>query len=148
MTNWVGEYRATRARISDLVGSLDESLATTRVPACPDWCVRDVMAHLVGMAAALGAGNFPAGDNQAWIDSLVGARRDCTLAELVAEWAACADAIDAFVASLGPGAGQLVLDAVAHEHDIRHAVGRPGARDSSSVIACAEAMSTILRADL
>jgi hypothetical protein len=37
---------------------------------------------------------------------------------------------------------------VAHEHDIRHALGRPGARDASGVVACAVAMSRILEADL
>lgn len=148
MTDWVGEYRATRGRITALAAELDEQDATTRVPACPDWCVRDVLAHLVGMAAALGSGDFPSGDNQAWIDALVDKRRDRSLGELVDEWHECADAIDTFLGNLGPGGGQLVYDAVSHEHDIRHAVGRPGARDSSSVVACADAMSMLLAADL
>lgn len=148
MTDWVGEYRATRGRITDLVARLDHDDATARVPACPDWCVRDVVAHLVGMAAALGSGDFPSGDTQAWIDAIVDKRRDRSLDDLVAEWHACADAIDAFLANLGPGGGQLVYDAVAHEHDIRHAVGRPGTRDSSSVLACADAVSMLLAADL
>ena len=29
--------------------------------------------------------------------------------------------------------GQLIADAVTHEHDLRHALGRPGARDSDAL---------------
>ena len=37
------------------------------------------------------------------------------------------------IPSFGPVAGQMVGDAVTHEHDIRDALGAPGARDSDAV---------------
>jgi hypothetical protein len=49
---------------------------------------------------------------------------------------------------MGDYAGQLVYDAVAHEHDIRLALGRPGQRDSSGVTASALAISAMLADDL
>jgi hypothetical protein len=41
-------YAGCRARITDLVGGLDEERASTMVPTCPDWSVHDVVAHLSG----------------------------------------------------------------------------------------------------
>jgi hypothetical protein len=41
-----------------------------------------------------------------------------------------------------------VYDAVAHEHDVRLALGRAGERDSSGVLASTVAMSDLLAADL
>jgi uncharacterized protein (TIGR03083 family) len=148
--DWVGEYRAARARIAEVVRGIeeDERGAATPVPACPDWTVRDLLAHLTGMAAALGSGSFPSGDVQAWLDELVASRQDRTVAELLDEWERAAPAIEAFLAGMGAGGGQLVYDVVAHEHDLRMALGRPGARDSSGVVACSAAVSMLLERDL
>lgn len=148
-TDWPREYAATRARVRALLDGATDAEAATPVAACPAWQVRDVVAHVGGLASALGSGKGPAGgDVQAWIDALVDERRGRPLAELLDEWDAAGPAIDAALAAMGPGGGQLVYDAVAHEHDIRHALGRPGERDSTGVRACADAMSMLLARDL
>lgn len=139
MTDWANEYRHTRERIAGLLDARPQADFHRIVPACPDWTVHDVVAHMSGLAFALGNGHLPGADLQGWIDSLVDARRGATMADLLAEWRAA----DAAVAS-----GQLVYDAVAHEHDIRHALGEPGARDTSSVVASLEPMTTLLARDL
>jgi uncharacterized protein (TIGR03083 family) len=146
--DWVGEYQATRGRICDLVADLHETEARAPVPPCPAWTVHDVLAHVTGLASALGNRQLPSGDQQTWLDGLVEQRRGRSVGELVDEWQAAGAAIDAFLAGMGAGGSQLVYDAVSHEHDIRLALGRPGARDSSGVHACAEAMSRLLAADL
>jgi len=39
-------YHDTRERLVVLLSQLDEAALATRVPACPAWLVRDVVAHL------------------------------------------------------------------------------------------------------
>lgn len=146
--DWAAEYAATRARVAALLTAVEPADAERVVPPCPEWRVKDCLAHLAGMAAALGAGDLPSGDVQAWLDGLVEDRRDRTVAELLAEWDAAAPAIEAFLARMGPGGAQLVYDACAHEHDLRLALGRPGERDSSTVLACAHGVSLLLGRDL
>jgi uncharacterized protein (TIGR03083 family) len=146
--DWVGEYRAARGRITELAAGLDAGELATTVPACPAWTVHDTIAHVAGIAVAVTSGDFPSGDQQAWLDGLVDKRRGRPTADVIAEWNDAADATDAFLTNMGAAGGQMVYDVVAHEHDIRQALGRPGARDTSGVVASAEAMSRILEADL
>ena len=115
-------YHATRGRITDLVSGAREDVV---VPACPDWTVHDVVAHVSGMADALTSGSFPGEDRQGWIDGLVVERRDVALDDLLERWDGCADATTQFVDG---GAGLLFADLVVHEHDLRGALDRPGAR--------------------
>ena len=146
---WPVVYAATRARVSALLADAGVDDASATVPACPAWTVRDVVAHVGGLAVALSTGAGPgAGDVQGWLDALVDARRDRSLAELLDEWQRASAGIEVTLTHMGAGGGQLVYDVVAHEHDIRHALGRGGARDSTSVVACATAMSALLARDL
>jgi uncharacterized protein (TIGR03083 family) len=146
--DWAGEYGATRARIRVLLDEVGEAAAVAPVPPCPGWTVQHVVAHLTGLAVALGSGQGPSGDLQSWLDEMVEERQGRTLASLFDEWAAAGPAVEARLAAMGAGAGQLVYDAVAHEHDIRLALGRPGARSSSGVTACAQAATVLLARDL
>jgi uncharacterized protein (TIGR03083 family) len=146
--DWVAEHRGARQRVRALTLDLADGGRSAPVPPCPEWTVHDVVSHVVGMSVALGRGEFPGGDVQGWIDALVVARRDCSTADVLGEWDAASDEVDAFVAGMGSGAGRLVYDVVAHEHDIRLALGLPGERDSSGVHASAVAMSDLLVADL
>jgi len=115
-------YHATRGRIADLVTGAGEDVV---VPACPAWTVHDLIAHTSGLAEALTSGSYPGPDRQAWIDGIVADRGDVPVDELLARWDACADATSQFVDG---GAGQLFADLVIHEHDLRGALRRPGAR--------------------
>jgi uncharacterized protein (TIGR03083 family) len=147
--DWAAEYAAARARIRIFLDEAGEAVADAPVAPCPGWTVRHVLAHVTGLAVALASGRGPGGaDLQAWLDGLVDERADRTLDELLTEWAAVGPAIDAYVAGMGAGGGQLVYDVIAHEHDIRLAAGRPGARASSGVVACAAAASMLLARDL
>jgi uncharacterized protein (TIGR03083 family) len=123
-------YHATRTRITELARDLDDATLATTVPACPDWTVHDLVAHCVGIPEALSQGNGPAGDLQEWLDSLVEERRGVPVPELLERWEACAPAASTVVDG---GGSQLLIDVVSHEHDLRGAIGRPGARGSAEV---------------
>lgn len=134
------EYREARARIRALCeGLADEQLATT-VPACPDWTVYDVLAHLAGNAAEPVSGNIPGDDIQAWTDAAVETRKDAPLKALLDEWDEAGPAFEDIIEQFGTALRNVVYDAVTHEHDIRHALGQPGERDSSGMEVVLEAL--------
>ena len=140
----VAHYQATRRRIVDHVTPLTDADALVMVPACPEWTVHDAVAHVTGIAADLGAGRMPGANTQAWIDGHVADRKHHPLGLLIDEWLA-AD-VEGFI--LKSGSGQLLLDICAHEHDICHALGTPGDRQSDAVNACVPALCELLRKDL
>lgn len=143
------EYADCRARVRALLADVDEGAAATVVPACPDWTVHDLCAHLAGVPAALVArDNPPPGDNQDWVDAHVAARTDRPLAEVLDEWDEVGPAFEGIMRKVPRAFGGLVYDAVAHEHDLRGALGRPGARDSDGVLASVEILVGMVERDL
>ncbi len=56
-------YEETRERVSALVG---DTPGDTRVPACPEWTVTDVAAHLAGLAGDWRHGNLAAYASEPW----------------------------------------------------------------------------------
>jgi len=127
MTDYAVGYRAVRARMIGLVGDATSDDLARPVAACPRWTVHDLVAHGVGIPEALAAGDFPTGDLQSWLDGLVAARRDVPVPELCDRWTALDDGLTPILA----GGGLLLADLHAHEHDLRGALGRPGARDAA-----------------
>ncbi len=125
-------YRAVRERMIELATSADP---TTSVPACPQWTVRELVAHVTGVAADVVAGRTDGAGSEAWVDAQVTTRADRTLEEIVGEWTVVGPQVDEICAALGDGLAQLVFDAVSHEHDLRHALGCPGGRDGALDIA-------------
>jgi uncharacterized protein (TIGR03083 family) len=124
-------YGEGRRRISDLVSGLDGEQA---VPTCPQWSVADVVAHLTGVCADIVAGNLAGVASEPWTAAQVVARRGRDLDALLAEWSEVGPQAET-VAEHFPGqsGAQWVADLTTHEHDIRTALGRPGARDSAGV---------------
>lgn len=120
------------------------------MPACPGWTVRDVLAHVTGIAADAAQGRYFSGAADAWRDerlaqardaytaAQVAARRDRPVAALVAEWAGWAAVLEPMLAGVAPlpagSPGWLrsapVADLAVHLHDVRGALARPGDRDA------------------
>jgi uncharacterized protein (TIGR03083 family) len=147
--DYADEYAAARVSVRGLLTDLDDRSAVTVVPACPDWTIHDLCAHLVGVPAALVArDNPPQGDNQPWVDRQVAERSDRSVAELLDEWDAVGPDFERIMRKLPHAFGGLVYDAVAHEHDLRGALGRPGERDSAGVWASLEVMVPMVERDL
>lgn len=127
-------YVDLRTRVVELLRSLPESAGDLLVPHCPGWTVRDLASHLAGVPEDILAGRMEGVTTEAWTQSQVERHRGQSLATIAADWAATAPGIDPLLPHVPPPTNsQLVFDAVTHEHDLRHAIGRPGARDSAAV---------------
>jgi uncharacterized protein (TIGR03083 family) len=127
-------YREVRAAVLDLVDGLDDLAAARPVPACPEWTVKDVVAHLVGVQADILEGRLDGVATDPWTARQVAERADRSLAEVVEEWRARAPDLDILLDALGEAIDpRLALDAWTHEQDLRHALDRPGGREGPSV---------------
>ena len=127
-------YHELRLRTSDLVRATDPDAMDAIAPATPEWRVRDLLAHLVGVTADATNGRLEGVATDPWTAAQVDARRDASIADLLAEWddygAQFEGALEALPSAIG---GQAVFDAVTHEADMRHALARPGERTCDGV---------------
>jgi hypothetical protein len=107
------------------------------VPATPAWSVRDVLAHVVGLAADLNAQRFPetadaAGD--AWTARQVERGRGRPIDDLCKEWDREAPVFEEGLRLFGYEMGShFVADLHAHYQDVRGAVGAPPETDELTV---------------
>ena len=131
-------YEETRTRVVGLIrdpgGDVAASAAAVAVPACPSWSVRDVLAHVTGLYSDIVSGNIGGAATDAWTAAQVEARRSMTIDELLAESDEVGPKLAAMIDDFpGRYGAQVVADLAVHEHDIRGALGRPGARRSGAV---------------
>ena len=122
MTELFPVYDATRTRMLELARSVGPGALTATVPACPDWTALQLITHCVSMPAALGAGDFPTGDLNEWIDKILTDRSGASLDELAVEWIGANETINGMVSG---GGAVLFDDLVVHEHDLRAALSAP-----------------------
>ncbi len=135
-------YRDTQERI---LGVIADTRAGWRapVPACPGWTVRDVVAHLTAVAEEWADGTLAGpptdAETAAQIARFGGHGHD----DIVAAWTTAAERLgrQAETAGVTPPLG----DITCHEHDIRAAHRRPGARDSQAVWWTSDQLLTMLR---
>lgn len=127
-------YEALRIRVVALIQDTETARLEQIAPATPQWRVRDVFGHMVGVGDDVVNGRLDRIASDEWTAAQVDRRRDVPVGELVDEWAAVGPAFEQMLgAAPEPIAGQAVFDAVTHEHDIRQAIGCPGARDAECV---------------
>ncbi|BDX31962.1 hypothetical protein TUM20985_25090 [Mycobacterium antarcticum] len=135
------QYQKTRERVVGLLADPDADW-TAPVATCPGWSVRDVVAHLAAVAEDISAGTLTGAPTDEQTAAQV-ARFDGHDHEgIVAAWTAAAGRLDRNAAA--SGVAPPLADAVCHEHDVRHALGRPGARDSDAVWSATEQLLTML----
>ena len=127
-------YRGCRERVTEMVTGLADDDLARRVPACPDWTVRDLTAHIIGVAADLSVGNLEQMGAHEWTSAQIAKRKDHSVTDLIEEWTKLAEEVEPTADLIPPGAAQMLVgDAVTHEHDMRGALNRPGARDTDAV---------------
>ncbi|HWL66732.1 MAG TPA: maleylpyruvate isomerase family mycothiol-dependent enzyme [Actinomycetota bacterium] len=130
MSDYVASYVGARERISELARGAGEDELQLKVPACPDWTVRELVSHLVGVATDSVAGEIENLGNESWTTKHLEDRKGRSIDELIAEWEKAAVTLDAALADIHPAlAGGLIGDVITHEHDLRGALDKPGARD-------------------
>ena len=130
----VDAYRDLRDRMTDLLEQMDPSQADLVVPATPEWRVRELMAHVVGVTADVAAGRLEGAGSDPWTAVQVEQRAGRSIGELLDEWRSGAPDFDAAVLASDPArVAQALFDASTHEHDLRGALQQPGARDSDAL---------------
>lgn len=119
-------YRECRERITEMVRAAGPSAEQTRVPACPDWTAKDLVAHLTGVCADILQGRLEGVGTDEWTAAQVEARRSRGVEEVLGEWEEVGAQIDALLPSFPEwAANQTVFDTLSHEHDLADAFGLP-----------------------
>lgn len=146
-------YEATRKEIASFVSTLSEDELARRVPATPDWTIRDVISHLTGDVVSTVDGDFPReffasfGSDEGiaklneWTDRQVRERRGRRLQEVLDEWESATPELLPRIRGEEPWpdpmmtfAGHiLVTDIAIHQQDIYGALGILRDRDSAAV---------------
>jgi hypothetical protein len=137
-------YGETRARVEAMVTGVDDAALKTVVETCPDWSVRDVVAHLAAVAEDVASGRLgPALPTDEETAAQVARFENHDAKQILSAWAEAAGKLDRLAATTGlkPPVG----DVASHEHDVRGALGQPGARDSAAVWYSSDQVLTILR---
>ena len=122
-------------RVAGLVRSLDDDQLARIVPACPEWTVKELVAHLTGVAADSLNANVAEMGKADWTQSQVDARKDKPLEDILAEWQGVTEVIAKALDDLHPTlSSALIGDLVTHEHDLRNAVDNRDERDCDGVV--------------
>ncbi|MFK0292910.1 maleylpyruvate isomerase N-terminal domain-containing protein [Streptomyces sp. NPDC090442] len=117
-------YRASFHRIRSVVGRLPAQRFDARVPACPEWSVRDLLAHLVGVAADHVTGRLDGAPGPLWTHRHVREHRRLAPAILMDRWQELATDLGPLLSGAEPRT-TLVHDIVQHEADLLAATGGP-----------------------
>jgi uncharacterized protein (TIGR03083 family) len=136
-------YQETRERIIALVTGLDDAAWSTAVATCPGWSVRDVVAHLAAVAEDWARGRLTGPPTDEETAAQIARFGGYDAAQILAAWTDAAAQLDHMAETTGvePPLG----DIICHEHDLRGAIGRPGARDSAAVWYISDRLLTNLR---
>ncbi len=113
------------------------------VPCCPGWTARDVLSHVAGIPDDVFAGRIDGVATDPWTAAQVERNRSLGVEELLGRWDGQAAQFAELMQSLDQH--RPPIDCHAHEHDIRHALDRPGNRDSEIIVDAATAMLASLR---
>jgi uncharacterized protein (TIGR03083 family) len=131
-------YRAVQDSMIELYSSLSAEETMRLVPTCPEWTVKDVLAHVVGIGSDFRADRREGSGGEAWTTAQVKVRAESDVDEILAEWADLGGFMDEFFEANEDMAWALVADLVTHEHDVRLALDRPGDRTGAAVSASAQ----------
>jgi len=133
-TEVVQAYIKFRDRIVSLIRGIPETQASLSVPLCPNWKVSSLISHIVGIPEDILAGRMEGVATDAWTQAQVDRHEGESLSRLADIFLSTAAEFDVVLPHIpSPVNSQLVMDAITHEHDLRHAVGRVGAQDSTAV---------------
>lgn len=153
MPDLAAAYEETRRAMIEIARGLTPDEQGTRVPACPDWNVRQLIAHVTSIARAVANGRVPADLNLiAFWDDVVAVRRETfvdeglaaleglSLDEVVKVWEETSPVLEAMMRGERPWPDGTIpfpewvvlTDLSVHHHDLRGALGRPGDRDSQA----------------
>jgi uncharacterized protein (TIGR03083 family) len=126
-------YCELRKRVTELCTGLSAEQWEQKTPHCPDWTVRETLAHLAGVVDDGINGNLEGVATEPWTAAQIAKRADKSGPEILEEWNTWAPFVEDRATNVGLGFAQMVFDAATHEHDLRFALAKPGARDSEAL---------------
>lgn len=127
-------YTELFERVSKLIEDEPESITCVMVPHCPKWTVKCVLSHMIGVPEDVLLGQMDGVTTEAWTQRQVDRHTEQSKNELLAIWSNTFENFKALLLKIPqPTISQFVFDQVTHEHDIRHAISQPGARDSRAI---------------
>lgn len=130
----VDAYIALRRRVIDLIRSVPDEDSVRVVPSCPAWTTSALVAHMMGVNEDILAGRMEGVTTDAWTQAQVDRHTGESLRQLADGWESIAADFDVLLPHIPtPVNSQLVMDAVTHEHDLRHALGSTDGRESDAV---------------
>ena len=121
-------YRLAHSSFHDLAVTLSADDWSTQVPCTPEWTARDVLSHVSGIPDDAFAGRMEGAPGEEWTAAQVERNRDASVDELLDRWAQQASGFGDVIESMGET--RPPFDLHSHEHDLRHALGRPGGRSN------------------
>ena len=151
MTAMDARYAEAKTAMLEQVGPPDSPAWSKAVPATPAWAVRDVVAHVTGLAVDAAAGKLPGDLNlleqfrdpdvvaarDEFADGQVLRRDESSPEDLLSEWAAAEEPL--FARLRGENGGLpfgfdvvLTTDLCVHTDDVANALGLPPNRDLSA----------------
>jgi len=128
-------YDDLRARVTELLQSISADQAQTVVPHCPQWTVKDCLAHMIGVPEDVITGQMDGVTTNTWTNRQVQRHAHDTVKDLLAIWESIAPVFANILPRIPqPVLSQFMFDQTNHEHDIRAALKQPGGRDSIAVV--------------
>ena len=117
-------YQNCQNRLLELAATLDADQLGTVVPACPDWTVQQVFAHLAGLSTDVVNGDVTPPATDEVTARQVADRADLDLDTITAQWRDSAPALLELLATQQRRRYSLpALDVWHHENDIHGALG-------------------------
>ena len=126
-------YRQIRTGLLELAKGLNAAEWRMSAPATPEWTVKDLYAHLTGVAADVLVDNLVVPGTDEWTAKQVGDRADHSPEQVCAEWAETGPQIEALLTERGSQFASTVIDVWHHDQDARNAIGRHANRTGDGV---------------
>ena len=123
-------YRDTRLRLLALAPKLDEAQLSTMTVACPAWSVRDVYAHLSGLAADMTSGGRERAGASEHTARQVATRAAWSIDAICEEWTTTGPALEARIEAESPKLRAPVIDVWTHEQDLTNPLGIRSGREA------------------
>ncbi len=123
-----GLYLAAYDSFVGFASTLTDDDWATAMQCTPGWTVRDVLSHVAGIPDDGLAGRMEGAPGEAWTAAQIERNRGFSVAELLDRWKTQAPEFAAAIEMMEET--RPPFDCHSHEHDVRHAIGRPGNRDT------------------
>jgi uncharacterized protein (TIGR03083 family) len=121
--DFAGIYGDIRQGLLSLAPQLTANDWATLAPATPEWTVKDLYAHLAGVAADVLGGNAVVPGTDEWTAKQVGDRADYSPEQVCAQWAETGPELETMMNKLGSALSSMVIDVWHHDQDARNAIG-------------------------